>query len=188
MLKKIFKENGLKYIPKNRKTVSSRINNTNIETLEIPLYTDIDIDFFKNFKNLRVINFDPFFINFIEKEKINSVTIPEGITEIPPGTFKNMFCLEHIEIPTTMQKIEKDEFIDCVNIICIKSQPKFFDFFNKKILTSIILLEGEINIDEDPFNDCENLRTLDLSSFDTKNVTNMSGMFYGCKNLKNINL
>ena len=34
MLKKIFKENGLKYIPKNRKTVSSRINNTNIETLE----------------------------------------------------------------------------------------------------------------------------------------------------------
>ena len=134
----------------------------NIETLEIPLYVNIDTDFFKNFKNLRVINFDPFFINFIEKEKINSVTIPHGIKEISPGTFKNMFCLEFIEIPSTMEKISKDEFVDCVNVICIKSQAKFIDLFNKKILTSIVLLEGEIEVEKDPFYDCENLECVTI--------------------------
>ena len=35
---------------------------------------------------------------------------------------------------------------------------------------------------------CNNLKSLDLSSFDTKNVTHMEGMFARCKNLKNINL
>ena len=38
------------------------------------------------------------------------------------------------------------------------------------------------------FNGCSNLVKIDLSSFDTKNVTDMSGMFCGCINLKNLNL
>ena len=134
----------------------------NIETLEIPLYKNIDPDFFRNFKNLRVINFDPFFINFIDKTNINSVTIPEGITEITPGTFKEMYCLEFISIPTTMEKIDKNEFIDCINVISVKSTFKFMNLFNKKILTSIILLEGEINILEDSFDECENLEYASL--------------------------
>ena len=134
----------------------------NIETLEIPLNINIDIDFFKNFKNLRVINFDPFFLNFIDKAKINSMIIPEGINEIIPGTFKNMFCLEYISIPSTMEKIEQNEFDDCVNIIVVKSQPKYINLFNKKILTSIILLEGEIDIEQDLFDDCENLESVTI--------------------------
>ena len=38
------------------------------------------------------------------------------------------------------------------------------------------------------FNGCSNLIKIDLSSFDTKNVTDMSGMFSGCINLRNLNL
>ena len=38
------------------------------------------------------------------------------------------------------------------------------------------------------FRDCNNLTNIDLSNFDTKNVTDMSGMFYGCNNLTNIDL
>ena len=38
------------------------------------------------------------------------------------------------------------------------------------------------------FAECSNLINLDLSSFNTKNVTDMYYMFYGCKNLNNINL
>ena len=34
------------------------------------------------------------------------------------------------------------------------------------------------------FSNCENLLNLDLSSFNTNNVTNMYGMFYFCSNLK----
>ena len=38
------------------------------------------------------------------------------------------------------------------------------------------------------FYECWNLTNLNLSSFDTKNVTDMSGMFYECSNLTNLNL
>ena len=38
------------------------------------------------------------------------------------------------------------------------------------------------------FSNCENIISLDLSSFDTKNVTDMSEMFKNCHNLTNINL
>ena len=32
------------------------------------------------------------------------------------------------------------------------------------------------------------LKNIDLSNFNTKNVTNMNNMFYGCKSLKKENL
>ena len=35
---------------------------------------------------------------------------------------------------------------------------------------------------------CSNLKNIDLSSFNTQNVTNMLGMFNRCSNLKNIDL
>ena len=38
------------------------------------------------------------------------------------------------------------------------------------------------------FCDCNKITNLDLSSFDTKNVTNMSYMFSGCKNITNLDL
>ena len=38
------------------------------------------------------------------------------------------------------------------------------------------------------FSGCSNLKNIDLSSFNTKSVINMFGMFSGCSNLKNINL
>ena len=38
------------------------------------------------------------------------------------------------------------------------------------------------------FYDINNLQSLDLSSFNSQNVTNMSYMFYNCKNLKNLYL
>ena len=37
------------------------------------------------------------------------------------------------------------------------------------------------------FSDCENLVSVDLSSFDSENVYNMGKMFYMCSNLNNIN-
>ena len=38
------------------------------------------------------------------------------------------------------------------------------------------------------FYECNNLNYLDLSSFDTKNVINMSNMFNNCSKLNNLNL
>ncbi len=38
------------------------------------------------------------------------------------------------------------------------------------------------------FFECSKLTNINLSSFNTQNVTNMSDMFYYCSNLTNINL
>ena len=38
------------------------------------------------------------------------------------------------------------------------------------------------------FSRCSSLESIDLSSFNTTNVTNMRGMFYDCSSLKSINL
>ena len=163
---KLFFEKILK-IPENIKEIKENDYKEykNIETLEIPLKTEVDINFFQNFRFLRIVNFDPFFLNFVNKSKINVVKIPEGIKEIIPNTFKEMFSLEYIEIPNSMEKIEKDEFSDCVNIICVKCQPKFLNYFDKKNLTSIILNYDEIDFNSDPFKNCENLESIIVPDF-----------------------
>ena len=38
------------------------------------------------------------------------------------------------------------------------------------------------------FSECSSLKEINLSSFNTNNVTNMSHMFFGCSSLKEINL
>ena len=38
------------------------------------------------------------------------------------------------------------------------------------------------------FYNCNSLTNLNLSNFNTQNVTNMSGMFSNCKSLTNLNL
>jgi len=38
------------------------------------------------------------------------------------------------------------------------------------------------------FNGCSSLKEINLSKFNTQNVTDMSWMFYGCSSLKEINL
>ena len=38
------------------------------------------------------------------------------------------------------------------------------------------------------FCDCDSLISLDLSNFNTQNVTNMNGMFSGCNSLKRENI
>ena len=38
------------------------------------------------------------------------------------------------------------------------------------------------------FTDCKNLQSVDISGLDTSNVTDMSGMFWGCENINNITI
>ena len=57
-------------------------------------------------------------------------------------------------------------FVGCKNIIDIN-----FISFNTSWIKNMKYL----------FNGCQNLKTINnLSSFDTKNVTDMSNMFFGC--------
>ena len=164
-IKKLFEKKLI--IPNDKKLVfeNDYIDFPNIETLEIPLNTEVDISFFKNFRFLRVVNFDPFFLNFINKSQINCVIIPDGIKEIPENIFKTMYNLEFIEIPSSIIKINDDEFSDCQNITSVKCEPRFIKYFNQEKLISIFLLNGEIDINSDPFGKCINLQNISIPDF-----------------------
>ena len=60
--------------------------------------------------------------------------------------------------------------------------PKEEGIYTIKIMFNIILKNCRCL-----FNDCKNITSIDLTCFDTDNVTNMSNMFSGCKKLIKIN-
>ena len=110
---------------------------------------------------------------------------------------KNNFITGEIEIKDFLEgkliNIEKkdkkrNEFCE-IYINNIKIPFKEFYIFPKEGVYSIKykfnkLLSSTRGI----FLDCSLIKTLDLSSFNTQNVTNMSRMFYGCISLSNLNL
>jgi len=65
---------------------------------------------------------------------------------------------------------------------------KFFRPEKEGIYKIIIKLNIQMQDCSFMFFGCNNLIDIDLSSFDTKNTTNIGGMFYNCINLKKINL
>jgi len=64
---------------------------------------------------------------------------------------------------------------------------KFCKFSKEGIYHIKLKFKIEIKDCSYMFFECDNLTSIDLSSFITNNVTNMEAMFYGCYNLKNIN-
>lgn len=71
-----------------------------------------------------------------------------------------------------------------------KTCYEWFDGFTN--LTAIIgiknLNTSEVTDMSSMFYNCKNLTSIDVSTFDTKNVTNMAGMFSNCSNLTTLNL
>ena len=64
-------------------------------------------------------------------------------------------------------------------------------FWNCKNLTSLDLSNfntENVTTMNDMFSGCKNLTSLNLSNFNTENVTYMEYMFYGCKNLTDVTL
>ena len=62
-------------------------------------------------------------------------------------------------------------------------------FFDCESLTALDLSSfdtSEVSYMRGMFFDCKSLTALDLSSFDTSNVTDMRGMFSGCESLTTI--
>ena len=62
-------------------------------------------------------------------------------------------------------------------------------FIPKKIGLYNILICFNINMEECSyiFADCKKITDINFINFNTKNITNMSNMFFGCKNPKKLN-
>ncbi len=74
-------------------------------------------------------------------------------------------------------------------VTCEAITDMLYMFFNLSNLTSIDLSNfdtSNVTVMQSMFALCPNLTTIDLSGFDTSKVTNMSFMFYNCSNLTTI--
>ena len=83
-----------------------------------------------------------------------------------------------------MNELNTDLYIDNIKY-------KFEKYFIPKkegLYTVKILFHFYIKDCGYMFYNCDNLKSIDLSLFDTKNVTDMNNMFSGCSELKNIDL
>lgn len=67
------------------------------------------------------------------------------------------------------------------------SDDLFSFFYNLKNIQGSLDTSNTISM-ASMFFDCEELTSLDLSSFNTSQVTSMAGMFFGCKNLTSLNV
>ncbi len=104
---------------------------------------------------------------FARNDRVTSVVIGEGITDIPKYCFSGCVNLHTVKLPTTITRISSGAFINCYN------------------LTNINLPLGLKSINESAFANCKNLKYIHIS----KNILQIGGQaFCGCISLENIEL
>lgn len=104
---------------------------------------------------------------FFRKEALKSVTIAEGITEIPDECFDCCYNLTSVKLPSTLEKIGTGAFSLCEK------------------LETIVIPDSVTTIGKSAFNCCSALNNVDIPA-SVKRLE--SGTFSGCSNLYNFTL
>ena len=160
----------------------------NAQGLEIPLNVKIDNpEFLKQCKNLRIIQCEPSFLNYLDKFLLKAVFIQDGVKIIPPGTFDGCNNLKMVEIPNTVENLQNNIFEQCDKITTVICPARLLKYFNKQNLKNIIINE-DIDIDEVNkicFLGCKNLENISIPSL--KNATGQLS-FKECPKLMSIGL
>lgn len=136
-------------------------------------------DFIKN-------NYDclPSFNN-INFTKINEKKISDYIQNSHEILEQNEIILLFQNYHKDSSQKEQNFLVDIFNYLSKINSPKTFEYDLVKIR---LKFTKPIKDCRKMFNNCQNLIYIDLSHFDSSNVTNMSDMFYYCENLQQINL
>ena len=78
------------------------------------------------------------------------------------------------------------------NMIYINGEEQldinFYYIFNESVNNVTLIWNNSLDNCQNMFNGCSNIRSIDLSHFDSSRVTNMRAMFQSCSNLFEINL
>ena len=144
-------------------------------------------EFNKAFQNKKTIEINEN-INYIDcvykiedRKKFNLLNDYENITEGIKKLCGNLYN----------EGKKKKKFLEENIIIYIDSQRIPFTYkyeTNKKIISVRFVFKQILNDLSLMFYYCENLESIDLSSYNTTNITNMAFMFCECLNLKYVNL
>ena len=115
-------------------------------------------------------------------EKLNDVTIPDGVTLIGYCAFKACKAFKNIEIPEGVTKIDTNAFEDCTQLetVVIPSTAtniRNSAFKNCPQLKSFVFPRGTTQIQPIVLRDCKNLESVTIP----EGVTKIWGSaFYGC--------
>jgi len=104
---------------------------------------------------------------FEECKKLNSITVPEGVTELPGFAFNKCNYLTEVILPTSLISIKNHAFYKCSNLLNITIPTgvtyigkSAFCYCNK--LNSVVIPDGVKNIYAYGFYECKSLESLSL--------------------------
>ncbi|MBP0972484.1 MAG: leucine-rich repeat protein, partial [Oscillospiraceae bacterium] len=122
--------------------------------------------------------------------KLQSVTLPEGITEIPEQAFYRCLSLETVNLPDSVQTIGKNVFRECQSLGFIRLPQSLqtigaVAFGHCDALEHVAFPDGLQEIGEGAFCDCVSLREIILPDSVTKLGTSV---FSGCTAMRKLRL
>lgn len=129
---------------------------------------------------------------FYRCENLESVEIPESVTDIGTWAFENCKALKTIDIPDGVEGIAEEAFYGCENLDNIVLPDKITRIYNgtfKKCsnLKTVAIPDSVVSISSDAFSSCYALQTV---TFGKQSALESIGSyaFAYCKNLKKIEL
>ena len=139
------------------------------------------------------------FASFIDKNNNLRYAYTEELTQSQSSSITYTFTTGYNVMPKINGVVYSSKYEDTINgdgtttRTLLSDEPitqiSFHLIKNNKYLLSFDECYGvKLTTCADMFNGCRGLTSIDLSNFDTSNVTNMSYMFYGCESLTSIDL
>jgi hypothetical protein len=121
---------------------------------------------------------------FMDCKSLESISIPNSITNIPENTFKNCIALKNITIPNSISYILYNAFENCTSLtdIIIPNSVTSIGsnaFLNCKGLKSIVIGSKVSNISDLAFDGCTSLSSITVSSKTPLDFTNTRNVFRG---------
>ena len=126
--------------------------------------------------------------NAFKSSTINTIVIPEGVTEIGDNAFFESH-ISTVDIPSTVVTLGKDSFRNCdkltvanVNSSCAIPENMFY---NCDYLTTVNIGDCVTSIGYQSFYNCDHLVTVNIGD-GVKSIGNYA--FYECADLENVNI
>jgi len=125
---------------------------------------------------------------FYKNEKISSIEIPEGFTELPDSIFDGCKNLISVKLPDSLVKINRDAFSECRNLMQVNIPANCKEigeraFFKCEKLKEIVMPSGLQSIGTSAFDGCTSLHKVVVP----EGVTELKHrVFADCANLEEI--
>ncbi len=188
------------YLPLSLRDIGSNAfkNHPTLEEVSIPKYVEsVGYYAFQNCKSLKKVTYNPkanslqysnVTAPFLNCEKLETVIIGENVKAVPPRMFQKLPSLSEITIPSTVESIGSNAFLECgLKRVNLGQGLKVIGSyaFEKTLIDSIYLPSSIDSIASSAFLSCESLKTISYNA--TNNVESYStSPFAKCINVEKI--